>query len=180
MMISNISIYSFVMTQRSCCIEPVPWQLIEITNTTMQLFHITQCTIQNRNVHISVLNGALWDMEQELRDKLPVTQVPYKAQDWASKCLATTDATTILVPYVYTKSLQLGRLSAQASVDFLTECDKLRYFMKWLCFKTERMNHIQLILLMTILWNTVGSRYITANNLSQYGIECRTIAPIPY
>ena len=29
----------------------------------MRLFHITQCTIQNRNVHISVLNGALWDME---------------------------------------------------------------------------------------------------------------------
>ena len=27
-------------------------------------FHIPQCTIQNRNVHISVLNGALWDMEQ--------------------------------------------------------------------------------------------------------------------
>ena len=26
--------------------------------------HITQCIIQNRNVHISVLNGALWDMEQ--------------------------------------------------------------------------------------------------------------------
>ena len=30
----------------------------------MHLFHIPQCTIQNRNVHISVLNGALWDMEQ--------------------------------------------------------------------------------------------------------------------
>ena len=30
----------------------------------MHLFHISQCTIQNRNVHISVLNGALWDMEQ--------------------------------------------------------------------------------------------------------------------
>ena len=29
----------------------------------MHLFHIPQCTIQNRNVHISVLNGALWDME---------------------------------------------------------------------------------------------------------------------
>ena len=26
---------------------------------------ITQHTIQNRNVHISVLNGALWDMGQE-------------------------------------------------------------------------------------------------------------------
>ena len=30
----------------------------------MHLFHIPQCPIQNRNVHISVLNGALWDMEQ--------------------------------------------------------------------------------------------------------------------
>ena len=30
----------------------------------MHLFHIQQCSIQNRNVHISVLNGALWDMEQ--------------------------------------------------------------------------------------------------------------------
>ena len=30
----------------------------------MHQFHIPQCTIQNRNVHISVLIGALWDMEQ--------------------------------------------------------------------------------------------------------------------
>ena len=30
----------------------------------MHLFHIPHCSIQNRNVHISVLNGALWDMEQ--------------------------------------------------------------------------------------------------------------------
>ena len=30
----------------------------------MHLFHIPQCTIQNRNVNISVLNGTLWDMEQ--------------------------------------------------------------------------------------------------------------------
>ena len=30
----------------------------------MHLFHIPQCSIENRNVHISVLNGALWDMEQ--------------------------------------------------------------------------------------------------------------------
>ena len=34
------------------------------TTPTMHLFHIPQCTIQNRNVHISVLYGALWDMEQ--------------------------------------------------------------------------------------------------------------------
>ena len=30
----------------------------------MHLFHIPQYTIQNRNVRISVLNGALWDMER--------------------------------------------------------------------------------------------------------------------
>ena len=30
----------------------------------MHQVHIQQCTIQNRNVHISVLNGLLWDMEQ--------------------------------------------------------------------------------------------------------------------
>ena len=30
----------------------------------MHLFHIPQCFIQNRNVHISVLNGALCDIEQ--------------------------------------------------------------------------------------------------------------------
>ena len=28
------------------------------------MFHISQCSIKNRNVHIAVLNGALWDMEQ--------------------------------------------------------------------------------------------------------------------
>ena len=30
----------------------------------MHPFHIPQCLIHNRNVHISVLNGALWDMEE--------------------------------------------------------------------------------------------------------------------
>ena len=30
----------------------------------MHMFQIPQCSIQNRNVHISVMNGALWDMEQ--------------------------------------------------------------------------------------------------------------------
>ena len=30
----------------------------------MHLLHIPQCSIQNRYVHISVLNGALWDMKQ--------------------------------------------------------------------------------------------------------------------
>ena len=39
------------------------FQLSYFTNPTMHLFHIPQCTIQNRNVHISVLNGALWYVE---------------------------------------------------------------------------------------------------------------------
>ena len=39
-------------------------QLTNLTNPTMQLFHIPQFTIQNRNVHIFVLNGALWDVKQ--------------------------------------------------------------------------------------------------------------------
>ena len=34
------------------------------TNPRMHLFRIPQCSIQNRNVHISFLNRALWDMEQ--------------------------------------------------------------------------------------------------------------------
>ena len=39
-------------------------QYIIFTNPRMHMSHIPQCSIQNRNVHISVLNGALWDMEQ--------------------------------------------------------------------------------------------------------------------
>ena len=35
-----------------------------LKNPTMHLFHIPQYPIQNINVYISVLNGALWDMEQ--------------------------------------------------------------------------------------------------------------------
>ena len=30
----------------------------------MHVSHILQCTIQNRNVHISVQNDPFWDMEQ--------------------------------------------------------------------------------------------------------------------
>ena len=36
-----------------------PWRLYI---TRRYLFHITQCTIQNRNMHVSVLTGALWDI----------------------------------------------------------------------------------------------------------------------
>ena len=35
-----------------------------LTNPIMHLFHIPQYIIQSRNVHISVLNDALWDMGQ--------------------------------------------------------------------------------------------------------------------
>ena len=41
------------MVASICCINP-----------TMHQFYIQQCTIQNRNVQISVLNGVLWDMGQ--------------------------------------------------------------------------------------------------------------------
>ena len=38
--------------------------LANLTNPMMRLFHISQCKIQNRNAHISILNGAFWDKEQ--------------------------------------------------------------------------------------------------------------------
>ena len=37
---------------------------IPLSNPTMHLSHIPQCTTPNRNAHISVLNGALWDVGQ--------------------------------------------------------------------------------------------------------------------
>ena len=45
-------------------IRPRSRELGWFTNPRMHLFHTPQCSIQNRNVHISVLSGALWDMEQ--------------------------------------------------------------------------------------------------------------------
>ena len=42
----------------------IPPNQTNFTNPQMHFFHIPQCSIQNRNVHISVLNGALWDMEE--------------------------------------------------------------------------------------------------------------------
>ena len=50
-------IYIFAYCFKDC-------QLTWCTNPRMHLIHISQCSIQNRNVHISVLKGALWDMEQ--------------------------------------------------------------------------------------------------------------------
>ena len=38
-------------------------QQTNFTNPRMHLFHIPQCSIWNRNVHISVLNETLWYME---------------------------------------------------------------------------------------------------------------------
>ena len=40
------------------------FRIDNFTNPRMHLFHIPQCSTQNRNVHISVLNGAWWNMEQ--------------------------------------------------------------------------------------------------------------------
>ena len=40
------------------------YEYTNVTSPRMHLFHIPQYSIQNRNVHISVPNGALWEMEQ--------------------------------------------------------------------------------------------------------------------
>ena len=37
-------------------------QETNLTNPTMHMYYIPQSIIQDRNIHISVLNGALWDM----------------------------------------------------------------------------------------------------------------------
>ena len=45
----------------------VPFHVMTIDlihNPKMHLFYIPQSSIQNRNLHIHVLNGALWGMEQ--------------------------------------------------------------------------------------------------------------------
>ena len=39
-------------------------QWTNFTKPRMHLFHTPQCFIRNRNVHIYVLNGALWDIQQ--------------------------------------------------------------------------------------------------------------------
>ena len=59
---ANTVIYSAVHRNK-LCVQAKPKQTI-FTNPRMHLFHIPQCSIQNRNVHISVLNGTLGDMEQ--------------------------------------------------------------------------------------------------------------------
>ena len=54
--ISNIVNMTLVDFYRECL-------GLKLKNPTMHLFHIPQYT-QNRNVHISVLNGVVWDMGQ--------------------------------------------------------------------------------------------------------------------
>ena len=57
----NLMNFSFKVFYKIQNEYPNAWT--NLTNPTMHLFRIPQCIIQNRNVHISVLNGALWDME---------------------------------------------------------------------------------------------------------------------
>ena len=47
--------YDVTIMRRRADNRPIPW---------ISQFHIPQYTIQKRNVHISALNGALWDMRQ--------------------------------------------------------------------------------------------------------------------
>ena len=62
---SNFVIWSLWSAKWKYQAISISWYTIElIHNPAMDLSHISQCTIQNRNVHISVLKGALWDMEQ--------------------------------------------------------------------------------------------------------------------
>ena len=42
----------------------IPQYTIQNRKCEQILSHISQDTIQNRNVHIFVLNGILWDMKQ--------------------------------------------------------------------------------------------------------------------
>ena len=53
-----------VFLQVQSMIYDISLQLTLFANPRMHQFHIPECSIQNRNVHTSVLNEALWDMEQ--------------------------------------------------------------------------------------------------------------------
>ena len=44
---------------------------------TTHLSHIPQCTIQNKNVHISVLGGVLWDMGLLLCGNSEISQLQF-------------------------------------------------------------------------------------------------------
>ena len=58
---SDVVVSSQLRLCHTCIIDVM--RLIS-QKTRMHLFHIPECSIQNRNVHISVLNGAFWDMKQ--------------------------------------------------------------------------------------------------------------------
>ena len=53
-----------LVSRRAAANTVTIWEMATLTNPSMHLSHIPQRTIQNRNGHISVLNGALWDMWQ--------------------------------------------------------------------------------------------------------------------
>ena len=60
-------------------------QWTNLTNPRMHLFHIPQGSIQNRNVHISVLNGELWDMAQVhsgICELGPLDRLFLLSEDW--------------------------------------------------------------------------------------------------
>ena len=62
----NIEHYEVEIIWTEFCRKHFQKHFMELTgfrNPTMHLFYIPQCTIQNRNVHISVLNVALLDMK---------------------------------------------------------------------------------------------------------------------
>ena len=59
-----MNMFSYFITCRRLQCRNQPGRKVNFTNPRKHLYHIPQCSIQNRNVHISVLNGALWDMEQ--------------------------------------------------------------------------------------------------------------------
>ena len=58
------AVFFLVFSKLDAYTTELPHQLTYFRNPRMRLFYIPQCSIQNRNVHISVLNRALWDMEQ--------------------------------------------------------------------------------------------------------------------
>ena len=60
----------------------------------MHMFHIPQYTIQNRNVPIFVLNGALWDMEQMHCRFCELGQFYYSKR---GQCMLTTHESQIIL-----------------------------------------------------------------------------------
>ena len=70
------------------------------------LLHIPQCSIQNRNVHISVLNEALWDMEQ-VHSGICEIGLKQKSSSWhwllrqPMECISCRSHKMITIPRVY-------------------------------------------------------------------------------